>query len=76
VPSVASTRNYPPLPVNVRLVTPDGEVIPCELRYLGVDDGRHVWCAVNVIAAPSGLYRLAADVLPLGTKVIVLLRHP
>lgn len=30
-------------PTNVRIVKPDGREIPCELAYVGIEDGCHQW---------------------------------
>lgn len=65
-------RGSPPLPVNVRLVHPDGRVIPLELCYLGRRQGLWCWEAVTQARIPltdvPG-WDLAFDQLPPCTSI-------
>ena len=65
----------PQPPVNVRLAGPDGQVLPLETVYTGVDeDGQHRWIAT--VAPDHGDvagWALQVDVLPAKTSVSILL---
>lgn len=61
----------PQPPENVRLVSPDGRVIPLETVYGGLDgDGMHTWWAVLSpdIGSVAG-WALRADAIPGRTSV-------
>jgi hypothetical protein len=61
----------PKAPQNVRLVNPDGEAMPVELVYAGVQDGIHHWVAVPTAPAFSlgDGWLLKVDVLPARTSI-------
>ncbi|MBB5918918.1 hypothetical protein BJY24_007830 [Nocardia transvalensis] len=58
-------------PTNVRLVSADGEEIPLELDYVGVDDdGIHVWNAlVPDSFVPAASLVLRVSVWPAKTAI-------
>ncbi len=60
---------YPPLPVNIRAVMPDGEIIPVECCFAGFRRGKWRW----VVAWPLRELpvRIDHDVLPDGTTILV-----
>lgn len=59
-------------PENVRLVRPDGSVLPVELVYAGQDeDGIHEWVAVATSPTIEEGTRLFCDVLPARTAINV-----
>lgn len=62
----------PPLPKNVRILTPAGTTIPLELIYLGQDPaGIHQWKAVTDISHLESGARLLADELPGHTDISI-----
>lgn len=57
-------------PQNVRVELPDGEIVPCELVYIGVEEDLHVWQAVTEVAVPLGReVRILIDALPASTSI-------
>jgi hypothetical protein len=71
------TRRRPPLrpPENVRIIYPDGQVVPVECVYQGWDttEGVHEWVAVCPVRLEWGM-RVCYDVLPARTSVTVAAR--
>lgn len=66
--------DLPPAPINVRLIV-DGQIIPLELAYTGVNaDGLYEWAATTDVYVDVGQpFEFAADVLPKYT--IITLAH-
>lgn len=60
----------PPAPENVRIVLPDGEVIPVEVFYNGRNvDGLHEWVATVPIPIWVGC-SIKADAVPPYTSIL------
>lgn len=72
VDDVAELASGPEPPQNVRLLLPDGTVIPLECRYLGLRDGLHVWTTVGTALFSTPGAALLADMLPGRTSIRVL----
>jgi hypothetical protein len=71
----ASVTDNPEPPENVRVLTADGRVIPCELVYAGQnDDGIHVWEAVVGTLPIEHGAQLLTDYLPGRTSITVTMR--
>lgn len=58
-------------PRNVRMITGDGEVVPIDLVYAGIDDhGLHVWESVRPIDFhPESGDHFDADLIPAQTTI-------
>lgn len=77
ISDTASTSDAPSprRPEGVRYITKDDEEVPCELEYVGIDDGLHVW-EVIPDRDPEPHWILHADVLPGKTTLRIPMPHP
>lgn len=68
-----SRRPAPIEPRNVRLVLPDGTIVPLELTYVGVRKHLYTWRAVHRTLSLGDVAgaRLLADVRPAYTAILL-----
>ena len=68
-------RPAPPRPpVNVRLITPDGDQVAVDCAYMGLDeDGLHEWQVVDEAGRLAGVpfVGVAIETLPAGSTVSI-----
>ncbi len=60
-------------PENVQVVLRNGQEIPVECVYAGIQDGVHMWEAVYPM--PDAVVRLSIDMLPARTGIRVAAPH-
>lgn len=72
--TVREVEAGPEPPRNVRIVQPDGQVVPVELVYAGQDGhGIHVWQAVTTVAVQPGS-QIVAEVVPARSQLTLYVR--
>lgn len=71
----ATDMTEPRRPQGVRYMTKDDEEVPCELTYVGLEDGLHIW-EVIPDRDPEPHWILHADVLPGKTTLRIPMPHP
>lgn len=58
----------PPRPRGVRIRHADNTVTPCELAYVGIEDGLHTWAIMGTVHFGRG-DAIEADVIPGETSI-------
>lgn len=61
-----SMTGGPVRPIGVYIIQPNGDTIPVELAYAGVEDGLHVWDAITPLPAGG---QLKVGMFPAGTSI-------
>jgi hypothetical protein len=56
-------------PEGVRIIRPDGTEVPCELVYVGKEDGLDVWEVAGALVRPGD--SLHCKMLPARTTLVV-----